>query len=119
LYSFLNYKLVYNLIVKKPKLILISLAQAVSVFAYILFVVEIITTMGNLFPNDKPGPLQPLAFLLLFVISAAITGFLVLGKSITLYLDNLKKEAVELFGYTITWLALIAAAVFVILANLR
>jgi len=104
---------------KKPKLILISLAQALAVFAYILFIVEIITTMGNLSPNEKPGFLQPVAFLLLFVTSAAITGFLVLGKSITLYLDNLKKEAIELFGYTIGWLALIAVAVFIILASLR
>jgi len=103
----------------KTKLILISLGQALAVFAYILLVVEIITTMGNLSPNEKPGLLQPVAFLLLFVLSAAITGLLVLGKSITLYLDNLKKEAVELFGWTIGCLALIAIAVFVVLASVR
>jgi len=103
----------------KSKLILISLSQALAVFAYILLVVEIITTMGNLFPNDGPGLLQPVAFLLLFVTSAAITGFLVLGKLITLYLDGLKKEAIELFGYTIGWLALIAAVVFIVLASFK
>jgi len=103
---------------EKNKLILISLAQAVGVFAYILFVTQFITALGQMFPAPNKF-LQPVAFLLLFVISAAVTGFLVLGKSAGLYLDGLKKEAVELFGYTIGWLVLISAAVFVILASLR
>ncbi len=87
-------------------------------FAYILLVSQVISIAGQIF--NKPNQFwQPVAFLLLFVLSAAISGLLVLGKSITLYLDGLKKEAIELFGYTIGWLALIAAAVFMILASLR
>ncbi len=102
----------------KPKLVLISLAQALAVFAYILLVSQVILIAGQIF--NKPNQFwAPVAFLLLFVLSAAITGLLVLGKSITLYLDNFKKEAIELFGYTIGWLTLIAIAVFIILAGLR
>lgn len=103
---------------KKNKLILISLLQALGVFAYILLVAQVISIAGQMF--NKPNQFwQPVAFLLLFVLSAAITGLLILGKPITLYLDGAKKEAIELFGYTIGWLTLIAIAVFVILASLR
>jgi len=34
----------------------------------------------------------PIAFLLLFVVSAAITGFLVLGQPVMLYVDNKKQD---------------------------
>ena len=103
---------------KKSKLILISVAQALAVFAYIFLVAQIMTTMEHV--SAKINTFwQPVAILFLFVLSAAITGLLVLGKSVTLYLDNFKKEAVELFGFTIAWMAVIAAIIFVILANLR
>jgi len=100
---------------KKNNLIVFSLLQALAVFAYIILVTQAISIAGQIFnkPDDKFW--APVAFLLLFVLSAAITGLLVLGKSITLYLEDFKKEAIELFGYTIGWLALIAIAVFVVL----
>jgi len=43
----------------------------------------------------------PIAMLLLFVTSAAITGFLVFGKPAMLYIDGKKREAVSLLGYTL------------------
>ena len=48
--------------------------------------------------------LGPVAFLLLFVLSAAITGALILGRPVVLYLENRKLEAVKLFLYTVGWL---------------
>ncbi len=57
-----------------------------------------------------------IAVLMLFVISAAIMGFVILGRPILMYLDGLKKEAVKLFYLTITWLILIAAIIFIGLA---
>lgn len=48
--------------------------------------------------------LGPVSFLLLFVMSASITGGLVLAKPIMLYIDNRKQEAVRLFLYTIGWI---------------
>lgn len=59
--------------------------------------------------------LRTLAFLLVFVISAAVMGLLIFGKPILLYLDNFKKEAVSLLFYTLSFLILIAAIVFLIL----
>jgi hypothetical protein len=53
--------------------------------------------------------------LLLFVTSAAITGFLVFGKPVMLYIDGKKREAVSLLGYTIGILFLITLVVFIFL----
>lgn len=47
-----------------------------------------------------------IAFLTLFVLSAAVTGGLVLGKPVLMYLDNQKSDAIKLFIYTLCWLAL-------------
>jgi len=111
-------KSAYRYFMSKTKLVLISLAQALSVFVYILLVSQVISIAEQMF--NKPNKFwAPVAFLLLFVLSAAITGLLVLGKPITLYLEDFKKEAIELFGYTIGWLALIAIVVFIILASLK
>lgn len=53
----------------------------------------------------------PFAFLMLFVVSAAIVGSLVFGKPVILYLNNQKKEAVTLLGYTIMWLFIVTVIV--------
>jgi len=63
--------------------------------------------------------LVPIALLLLLVFSAALTGFLILGKPAQLYVDGKKKEALSLLTYTliafsiITFLALILLVIFV------
>ena len=54
----------------------------------------------------------PMAFLLLFVVSATTTGSLVLGKPILLYIENRKTESVKLFFYTVGWLFLITVITF-------
>jgi hypothetical protein len=103
---------------KRRNLILTSFLQALGVFVYILLVVQIISALTHLFP--KPDQFwQPALLLLLFVVSAAITGLLVLAKPIILYLDGLKREAIKLFGWTIGWLIVIGAVIFVILTNLQ
>lgn len=71
-----------------------------------------------LFGNKPDNFLMPLLMLMIFVISAAITGFLVLGKPIRLYMEGLKKEAVNLFFITLGWLAVCAIIVAVLLVTL-
>ncbi len=56
----------------------------------------------------------PIAFLTLFVLSAAVTGGLVLGKPLLMYVNNQKSEAIKLFIYTLCWLAL---AVVILVIN--
>jgi hypothetical protein len=103
---------------KRNNLILTSFLQALGVFIYILLVAGILSEGNELFGKANQF-WTPVAILLLFVISAAITGLLVLGKPIILYLNGAKKDGIKLFGYTITWLVLIMAAVFVILVALK
>lgn len=45
--------------------------------------------------------LIPMTLLLLFVFSAALTGFLIFGKPAELYVDGKKKEALSLLFYTL------------------
>lgn len=45
--------------------------------------------------------IAPIAFLLLFVFSASITGYLMIGKPAQMYVDGKKKEALVLMKYTL------------------
>ncbi len=58
----------------------------------------------KIFGNKPDTFLAPLAMLLLFVLSAAVVGGLVLGKPILLYLDGEKKAGVKLFLHSLAWL---------------
>jgi len=88
---------------------------AVVVIGYIVLVAWIMNLAPILFGRIS-GIWGPVAFLLLFVLSAAITGALVLGKPILLYLEGAKQEAVKLFIYTIGFLAGALILAFLILA---
>lgn len=47
--------------------------------------------------------LAPIAMLLLFVFSASLTGFLIVGKPLQMYIDGKKKEALSLLTYTLVF----------------
>jgi hypothetical protein len=103
---------------EKKKLISISLINALSVFIYVTGVSLIIRNGEKIF-----GQMQsfwgPVAFLLLFVLSATVCGALVLGKPILLYLDGMKQDAVKMFGYTVGWLLGITAIVFMMMISIK
>ncbi|MFA6486170.1 MAG: hypothetical protein WCT40_02285 [Candidatus Magasanikbacteria bacterium] len=81
-----------------------SLVNAFGTLLYITFVIGIMSSAetGFLKMNHWIGPV---AMLLLFVMSAAITSALVFGRPIWWYLEGNKKEAVMLFVGTVAWLA--------------
>lgn len=87
----------------EKKLLISSLRNAMGTTVYVVIVSLIILNAEKIFGTMK-NILGPVAFLLLFVTSAAITGFLVLGQPIILYLDNKKQEAIKLFVLTVIWL---------------
>ena len=64
-----------------------------------------------------PGIFGPLAFLLLFVLSALLTGTIVLLPPARLYLDGHKAEGVRLLLYTAGWLGLITVAALIVVAS--
>lgn len=100
------------------KIIQQSFLFALGEGIYISLVALLMFTVGKLF-GDKPDPavIAPIAFLLLFVISVSISGALILGKPVMLYLDGKKKDALQLFGFTLAWLALFLIAAFIIVAT--
>jgi hypothetical protein len=90
---------------ERSKLVLRSLVNALGATAYIALVAIFLSNAQNIFgAEEKKIFLIPLAMLLLFVLSAAVVGGLVLGKPILLYLDGEKKAGVELFLRSLAWL---------------
>jgi len=86
--------------------------------ALYVFALTFLMSSNKVTPKGAPEYLIGMGMLLIFVISATVMGYLVLGKPILMYLDGAKKEAVKLFYLTLSWLVVIAAIIFSILAIL-
>lgn len=99
------------------KLLQRGILNALGVSVYIALIATFIQYGEKMF-GDINQFFAPIAFLLLFVISASITGGLVLGKPILMYLDGQKKDAVQLFLYTIGCLASIMIIVLLLALNI-
>lgn len=99
---------------KNSKLVLYALLNAIGTILYVSGVALFMSNIESIFGRSgKPDDFRaPLAMILLFVFSAAVTAGLVLGRPILLYLDNFKKEAVKLFFYTLAFLFAAILAVF-------
>ena len=92
-----------------------SLGHAVLVLVYVS-AVAFVMGHGNQFFGQHDTAWTPVAVLMLFVLSAAVTGSLVLGRPILMYLDGKKKEALQFFDYTVGWLFVLTLVVFLVLA---
>lgn len=99
--------------IKKPALY--SFGHAALLFAYVSGIALLMFNGERLFGNGK-NVLIPIGMLLLFVFSATITGTLVLGRPILLYIDGAKAEALKFFAYTLGWMFAIMCTVFVALS---
>ena len=86
-----------------------------GVFIYVAAVAWLGFNSKTIFGKVEDNFLAPVFVLLLFVISASITGLLVLGKPIHLYFGGLKREAFILLFSTLGWLVLFLIAVVVVL----
>lgn len=82
-----------------------SFLHAGGVFAYVAGIVWLMSNGARIF-GAEDNFAMPILMLLLFVISASITGALVLGKPILLYINGMKREALTFFFATLGWLAL-------------
>lgn len=87
-------------------------------FGYIVVVATIIKNGQKIF-DQMNSVLAATAFLLTFVISAAMMGILIFGRPILWYLENKKQEAIKLALYTIGFLLVILIAIFGILMIYR
>ncbi|MBI5732995.1 hypothetical protein HY967_03495 [Candidatus Jorgensenbacteria bacterium] len=95
---------------KKSDYFIRSLLHAAGVFIYVFLVASIMFNNKAIF-GEEVGILVPLFMLLLFVVSASITGLLVLGKPIFLYINGFKKEALILLFATLAWLVVFLVGV--------
>jgi hypothetical protein len=89
-----------------------SLGHALAVFFYVAGVAGFMFN-GERFFGHVQSFIVPLTILLLFVLSAAITGTLVLGRPILLYMEGKKSDAFKFFGLTVLWISLITVLVLV------
>ncbi|MBI2476012.1 MAG: hypothetical protein HYV67_02110 [Candidatus Taylorbacteria bacterium] len=75
--------------------------NAVATAVYVAAVASFLFYAPQSFGPAKNTVLVPIAMLLLFVFSAAFTGFLVFGRPALWYLDGKKEEALSLLVYTL------------------
>lgn len=94
----------------------IFLHAGINAGATALYIIGIAVFLSNtqyIFGTEEPKSfIVPAAMLSLFVLSAAVTGALVLGRPILWYLAGAKREALSLFIATIFCLALITLGLF-------
>lgn len=86
--------------------------DAIGTVVYVILVASFMFSLQGLAPKEDTVFVIS-SMLLLFVCSAAITGFLVFGKPVMLYIDGKKKEAVSLLGYTLGILFLVTLIIFI------
>lgn len=74
---------------------------------YIVLLVSIVNFTSQL--KLKETILMPMTMLGVFVLSAAVMGFLFLSEPLTLYLDGKKQEALLFFGKIVGFFACFVA----------
>jgi len=94
-----------------------SLVNALGTFVYIALVAWFFFNGERWFGNKPDNFFMPVLMLLLLVVSATITGLLVLGRPLQLYLDNHKKDGVTMLLFTLGWLLIFAVAVVFVLTK--
>ena len=91
-----------------------SFAHAAGVFVYVAAAAWVMSSAQRLL-GEQSSFLVPVFVLLLFIVSATVTGLLVLGRPMQLYLDGLKREAIRMLVATLAWLVMFLVAVVVVM----
>ena len=86
------------------KLIKSAAIHSLGVVAYVSLVAGLMQFITKHLSNKPDTVFAPMTVLLLLVTSAAITGYLVLGQPLMLYLDGKKSEAAKQFGYNLIFM---------------
>jgi len=87
---------------KKKEVIKNAFINSLGTAIYIVVLVFLISSLdGSVIDGEKETLLTPIFILTLFIFSATLTGFLVLGRPILWYWDGKKKDAIRLFSYTL------------------
>jgi len=78
-----------------------AIMNALGASIYVILVALFIYSIGNGLLGDEDIIFIPIAMLMLFVFSAAFTGFLIFGKPVMWYLDGKKRKALIWIGQII------------------
>ncbi|MEI7451704.1 MAG: hypothetical protein WCK37_00710 [Candidatus Falkowbacteria bacterium] len=93
--------------------------HATGVFTFILLLAVFLGKASDWFGKADKNIVSPLAALMLFVFSALVTGGLVLGKPLMLYIDGHKKEGVKLLFFTGLGLFVFMSSAFFVLSLMK
>jgi hypothetical protein len=82
-----------------------GLYQSLGLAAYCILIAFIMNNLSKLFPNNNVpiNLLQPFIFLIIFLVSALITGSIALGYPISLAFKKNIKEAAFIVLSTVLW----------------
>lgn len=86
-------------------LLMKSFRNTTAAAVYIFGVSQIMNNGDKIF-GEVDNMFASFVFLLLFSLSAAVVGGLVLGESVMLFLDNKKRESITATMYSVAFLAL-------------
>ncbi len=86
--------------------------NALAAGAYISLVASIMYYGSHVIPDTPDTIFAPIAMISLFVLSAAVMGYLFVFQPLVLYMDGQKKEAVGLFMKTVGAFALLTVLFF-------
>ncbi len=87
-----------------------AVLSAVGVTAYVALLVLFMNN-GQRILGPQPGVLMGMLMLLVFIISACVTGSLVLLRPALWYVDGKKRDALRLLAYTVVALVVVALIV--------
>lgn len=98
--------------IEKLSLPFLAFLQSTGLLIYVSLV-SLFMLNANHIVGPGPNFFGPIAFLLLFIISAIISGLLLLGRAGFLFWEKRYKESFTLLGWTLFWAILYLVSVFI------
>ena len=91
-----------------------ALVNAIATAVYIAIVASFMNFASSAGFGGNNNIFSGIVILMLFVFSAALTGFLVFGRPAMWYVDGKKDEALRLLGWTLGIFFIIFVLVFIV-----
>ena len=102
---------------RRKEIVKYAVVNSLATALYIIIIASFMYLGSKGVFGTRQTILAPIAMLMLFVFSAALTGSLILGRPVLWYLGNKKHEALLLFAYTLgIFFAMTVVVFFVLIA---
>lgn len=90
------------------------ITNAFAAIAYIIIVASIMYYGSNYTGQSEDTLFAPIALISLFTLSVAVMGYVFLSQPLQLYLEDKKKEAVNLFVRTVAVFAGLTVVILIV-----